>query len=84
MVEAGDLVPLLMEREKHLMVMPASQQWQIGDRIIYLLHDPRPTLLKRLSGGTQSNRLSLDKLPEVEEFPLAKLSQLSASDTSTA
>ncbi len=84
LVEGGDLVPLLMEREKHLMVMPASQQWQIGDRIIYLLHDPRPTLLKRLSGGTQSNRLSLDKLPEVEEFPLAKLSQLSASDTSTA
>ncbi|KST62847.1 cation:proton antiporter [Mastigocoleus testarum] len=84
LVEGGDLVPLLIEREKHLMVMPASQQWQIGDRIIYLLHDPRPTLLKRLSGGTQSNRLSLDKLPEVEEFPLAKLSQLSASDTSTA
>ena len=84
LVDGGDLVPLLMEREKHLMVMPASQQWQIGDRIIYLLHDPRPTLLKRLSGGTQSNRLSLDKLPEVEEFPLAKLSQLSASDTSTA
>ncbi|MEO0967520.1 MAG: cation:proton antiporter [Cyanobacteria bacterium J06639_18] len=84
LVDGGELVPLLMEREKHLMVMPASQQWQIGDRIIYLLHDPRPTLLKRLSGGTQSNRLSLDKLPEVEEFPLAKLSQLSASDTSTA
>ncbi len=84
LVEAGDLVPLLIEREKHLMVMPASQEWQIGDRIIYLLHDPRPTLLKRLSGGTQSTRLSLGKLSEVEELPLAKLSQLSPSDTSTA
>lgn len=83
LVETGDLVPLLIEREKHLMVMPASQQWQVGDRIIYLLHDPRPTLLKRLSGGTQSTRLSLGKLPEVEELPLAKLSQLSASDPST-
>ena len=84
LIKAGDLVPLLLEREKHLMVMPASQQWQIGDRIIYLLHDPRPSLLKRLSGGTQSTRLSLGKLTEVEELPLAKLSQLSASDTSTA
>lgn len=84
LIKAGDLVPLLLEREKHLMVMPASQQWQVGDRIIYLLHDPRPSLLKRLSGGTQSTRLSLGKLPEVEELPLAKLSQLSASDTSTA
>ena len=84
LIEAGDLVPLLLEREKHLMVMPASQQWQVGDRIIYLLHDPRPSLLKRLSGGTQSTRLSLGKVPEIEELPLAKLSQLSASDTSTA
>lgn len=83
LVETGDLVPLLIERENHLMVMAASQEWQIGDRIIYLLHDPRPTLLKRLSGGTQSTRLSLGKLPDVEELPLAKLSQLSASDTST-
>ena len=60
--------------------MAANPGWEVGDRIIYLLHDPRPQLLKRLSGGTQSTRLSLENLPEVEEVSLAKFSQLSAKD----
>ncbi|MDJ0619897.1 MAG: cation:proton antiporter [Calothrix sp. MO_192.B10] len=80
LIDTGELVPLLLERRGHLQVIPAAQEWESGDRIIYLLHDPRPELLKRLSGGTQSTRLSLDKLPQVEEVPLAKLSQLSANE----
>ena len=36
LIEVGNLVPLLIEREKYLRIMPASQQWQIGDCIIYL------------------------------------------------
>lgn len=80
LVRAGELVPLLIEREERLQVIPATQEWEVGDRIIYLLHDPRPSLLKRLSGGNQSTRLSLEKLSEVEEIPLTKLSQLSASE----
>ncbi|MDP5337128.1 MAG: cation:proton antiporter [Nodularia sp. (in: cyanobacteria)] len=79
-IKSGDLIPLLVEREDRLQVMPASQEWLVGDRIIYLLHDPRPNLLKRLSGGTQSTRLSLETLPEVEELPLEKLSQLFTGD----
>jgi NhaP-type Na+/H+ or K+/H+ antiporter len=79
-IRAGVLLPLLVEREERLQIMPANQDWEIGDRIIYLLHDPRPNLLKRLSGASQSTRLSVEKLPEVEEIPLAKLSQLSASE----
>ncbi|MBE9052071.1 cation:proton antiporter [Nostocales cyanobacterium LEGE 11386] len=79
-IRSGELIPLLVEREDHLQVMPASQEWEIGDRIIYLLHDPRPNLLKRLSGSSQSTRLSLETLPEVEEVPLAKLSQLFTGD----
>ncbi|MBW4558399.1 MAG: cation:proton antiporter [Trichormus sp. ATA11-4-KO1] len=79
-IRSGELIPLLVEREDHLQVMPASQEWEVGDRIIYLLHDPRPNLLKRLSGGSQSTRLSLETLPEVEEVPLAKLSQLFTGD----
>ena len=70
-IKSGDLIPLLLEREDRLQVVPASQEWLVGDRIIYLLHDPRPNLLKRLSGGSPSTRLSLETLPEVEEVPLA-------------
>ena len=83
LIKAGELIPLLVERDEHLQVMPAAEEWEVGDRIIYLLHDPRPHLLKRLSGARASIPLSLEKLPEVEEIPLAKLSQLSTSDAPT-
>jgi NhaP-type Na+/H+ or K+/H+ antiporter len=79
-IRTGVLIPLLVEREERLQVMPVNQDWEIGDRIIYLLHDPRPSLLKRLSGATQSTPLSLEKLPEVEDLSLVQLSQFSASE----
>ncbi|MEC4815075.1 MAG: cation:proton antiporter [Scytonema sp. PMC 1069.18] len=80
LMKAGELIPLLVERGDRLQVMSASQEWQVGDRIIYLLHDPRPSLLKRLSGANQSTRLSLENFSEVEEIPLTKISQLSTTD----
>ncbi|NEU81583.1 cation:proton antiporter [Nostoc sp. UIC 10630] len=73
-IRTGVLIPLLVEREERLQVMPVNQDWEIGDRIIYLLHDPRPSLLKRLSGATQSTPLSLEKLAEVEDLSLVQLS----------
>ncbi|MBH8555044.1 cation:proton antiporter [Nostocaceae cyanobacterium CENA357] len=79
-IRSGELIPLLVERKERLQVIPANQEWEAGDRIIYLLHDPRPNLLKRLSGSNQSTRLALEKLPEVEEVPLDKLSELFTSD----
>ncbi|MFN6518459.1 MAG: cation:proton antiporter [Nostoc sp. CreGUA01] len=84
MIQTGVLIPLLVERKERLQVMPAKYEWEVGDRIIYLLHDPRPKLLKRLSGASQSTRLSLEKLPEVEEVPLAKISQIFTTDTPRA
>ena len=77
LIEAGELVPLLLERKGYLQVITVNYGWEDGDRIIYLLHDPRPELLKRLSGGNQSTRLPLEKLPQLEEVPMAKLAQLS-------
>ncbi|WP_375511728.1 cation:proton antiporter [uncultured Nostoc sp.] len=79
-IRTGVLIPLLVEREERLQVIPANQEWEIGDRIIYLLHDPRPSLLKRLSGATQSTPLSLEKLPEVEDLSLSQLPQFSTSE----
>ncbi|MGF1499356.1 MAG: cation:proton antiporter [Elainellaceae cyanobacterium] len=70
LTRAGELVPILVERDNRLQVVQAKEEWQPGDRIIYLLHDPRPKLLKRLSGGTSPSRLALEKLPAVEEIPI--------------
>ncbi|MBV9387189.1 MAG: cation:proton antiporter [Chroococcidiopsidaceae cyanobacterium CP_BM_ER_R8_30] len=67
LIRTGELLPLLLEREERFQVVPATEDLQPGDCIIYLLHDPRPMLLKRLSGERQSTRLMLEKLPEVEE-----------------
>jgi NhaP-type Na+/H+ or K+/H+ antiporter len=81
LIRTGELLPLLIERDEHLQIIPATEEWLVGDRIIYLLHDPRPSLLKRLSDVKQSTRLIVQKLPDVEEVSLAKLSRLSAVNT---
>lgn len=79
LIRAGELLPLLIKRQGSLQVVKATQEWQEGDEIIYLLHDPRPKLLKRLSGAVQassgaiqsSKELVVEPLPEVEEVPIA-------------
>lgn len=82
LIRSGELVPLLVEREKSFQVTSGNEDWQPGDNIIYLLHDPRPKLLKRLSGGTSSSRLALEKLPKVEELPIATAVSNSTVDES--
>jgi len=71
LIRAGEMLPLLVKRRDSLQVAMADEEWQAKDEIYYLIHDPRPKLLKRLSGGNQSSRLLLERLPEVEEIPLA-------------
>ncbi|MEM7756999.1 MAG: cation:proton antiporter [Cyanobacteria bacterium P01_A01_bin.40] len=78
LIRAQEMLPLLVKRGENLQVSVAAEEWQVKDEIYYLIHDPRPKLLKRLSGGNQSSRLILEKLPEVEEIPLAEpISQVS-------
>ncbi|MEB3883273.1 cation:proton antiporter [Lyngbya sp. CCY1209] len=69
MIRSGEFVPLLLKRQDQLQVIPVEETWQAGDRIIYLLHDPKPKLLKRLSGSQQTD-LTLEKHPVVEEVPI--------------
>ncbi|MDF0556236.1 cation:proton antiporter [Kamptonema sp. UHCC 0994] len=69
LIASEELLPLLIERDGYLQVVPVGEHWLAGDRIIYLLHDPKPKLLKRLSGASQS-RLILEKHPIVEEVPM--------------
>ncbi|MEB3308889.1 MAG: cation:proton antiporter [Snowella sp.] len=71
LVRSGELLPLLVKRQKILQLVKTNEDWLPDEEVFYLLHDPRPTLLKRLSGGVQSSRLALAVLPEVEEVPLS-------------
>lgn len=74
LIRAEELVPILMEREERLMVASETEEWQAGDRIIYLLHDPRPKLLRQLAGSNNQPLLVAEKLPRVEEIPMTALS----------
>ncbi|MEB3343592.1 cation:proton antiporter [Okeania sp.] len=69
LIKSGEFIPLLIERQGSLQVLSAMENWQPGDRIIYLLHDPKPKLLKRLSGSHQTT-LTMEKHPAVEEVPI--------------
>ncbi len=83
LIRAGELVPLLLERDDKLTVVPATEEWQVGDRLIYLLHDPRPKLLRQLAGGNNQSTLVLEKLPRVEEIPIAALTVEVGSEGAT-
>ncbi|MBD2114694.1 MULTISPECIES: cation:proton antiporter [Cyanophyceae] len=65
------MVPLLVERDDALRVALGQDRWEVGDRLIYLWHDSKPKLLKRLAGGIQPSRLTLETLPVVEAVPSA-------------
>jgi len=65
-IEAGEFLPLLVDRANQLQIVCAEATWQPGDRLLYLLYDPKPTLLKVLSGSSQT-RLTPEKLPEIEK-----------------
>jgi Trk K+ transport system NAD-binding subunit len=69
LIRSQELVPLLLEREETLEVMAAEDEWKPGDLIIYLLHDPKPALLKRLSGAKQPLGVA-ERLAAVEEVPI--------------
>lgn len=70
LMRSGELIPLLVKREDRMWVSLKEEDWQTGDRIVYLLHDPKPKLLQRLSGGSRPNRLNVETLPAVEDVPL--------------
>ncbi|NER82242.1 MAG: sodium:proton antiporter [Leptolyngbya sp. SIO1D8] len=70
LMRSRELIPLLVKREDRMWVSLQEDDWQSGDRIVYLLHDPKPKLLQRLSGGSRPTRLNVETLSAVEEVPL--------------
>jgi hypothetical protein len=61
---------LLIARDDRLMVVSAHDPWLAGDRLIYLLHDPKPKILQSLA-GSRKPEFTIERLPSVEELPLA-------------
>ncbi|MEM6610660.1 MAG: cation:proton antiporter [Cyanobacteria bacterium P01_C01_bin.72] len=80
LIRSEEMLPLLVKRGNSLQVAVADEEWQVKDEIYYLIRDPRPKLLKRLSGGNQSSRLLLERLPEVEEIPLETIMPQTSSE----
>ncbi len=64
----GKLLPLVRERGEGLQVVQVGEQWQVGDRILFLFYDPKPQLLKLLA-GSQHRFLLPELIPEVEQGP---------------
>lgn len=83
LIAGGELLPLLIRRKDNLLVMRSIDELKPEDEVIYLLHDPRPQLLKRLSGGAQASRLLVEKLPEIEGRSPQPLSELSENSESS-
>lgn len=69
LIQDEKLVPLLIQREEQLRITPPVEEWKDGDRLLYLLHDPMPRTLRRLMGISGSDRLSPERLPDVEQLP---------------
>ncbi|RZM77389.1 cation:proton antiporter [Leptolyngbya iicbica] len=71
LIRSGELIPLVVKRNNRMWVaLTEEDNWKAGDRLIYLLHDPKPKLLQRLSGGSRPNTLNVEILPAVEDVPL--------------
>ncbi len=51
LIDAGDMVPLVIEVGDKIEVAMSERSWMAGSKLTYLLHDPTPQLIKRLSGG---------------------------------
>ncbi|MGB7249092.1 MAG: cation:proton antiporter [Phormidesmis sp.] len=56
LIREGDMVPLVIEQDGKLEVALGETNWQANSKLIYLLHDPTPQLIKRLSGARKPSR----------------------------
>lgn len=68
LIADGKLMPLLVEREGQLQVA-STEVLQEGDRLLYLWHNPKSKMLKRLGGSNPNARLMPERIAEVETLP---------------
>ncbi len=65
MIKEGDVIPLVIEQAEKLEVALGETQWPVGSQLTYLIHDPTPQLLKRLSGARRPSRQIIKPTTEV-------------------
>ena len=83
LIAKGDILPLTVQRDGKLELAFTPQQWQANDLIAYLIHDPTPQIMKRLSGGKRTSRLATQKLPAAKsELPKPTPSKSTPVETS--
>ncbi|MBF2083031.1 sodium:proton antiporter [Thermoleptolyngbya sp. C42_A2020_037] len=68
LIADGKLMPLLVERDGQLQVA-STEVLQEGDRLLYLWHNPKSKMLKRLGGSNPNARLMPERIAEVETLP---------------
>lgn len=78
LIDAGSLVPLLVERDTQIRVARAGGEWQAGDRITCLVKTTKIRLLQWISGEIAPSRLTLDKLPKLREIPIPAVGSVPA------
>ncbi len=93
LITDGDVIPLVIEQAEKLEVALGETEWPSGSQLTYLIHDPTPQLLKRLSGARKPSRQIIkpisedpkeDAKPEVTKSgPAKKPSAKSTSKSST-
>ncbi|MBE9061791.1 sodium:proton antiporter [cf. Phormidesmis sp. LEGE 11477] len=64
LIEDGDVIPLVIEQAEKLEVALGQTEWPVGSQLTYLIHDPTPQLLKRLSGARKPSRQIIKPVPE--------------------
>ncbi len=77
LIREGDMVPLVTEQDGKLEVALDETDWQASSKLIYLLHDPTPQLIKRLSGARKPSRQLVK--PTTEKAPEKSDSDQSAT-----
>ena len=64
LIREGDMVPLVIEQDDKLEVALGETEWPVGSKLICLLHDSTPPMLKRLSGARKPSRQLLKPIVE--------------------
>ena len=83
LIQDGDLVPLVVKQSGKLEVALAKRDWQVGDQITYLLHDPTPQLIKRLSGARKPARQLMETVKKATDSTTKQSSSKDMTESAT-
>ncbi len=71
LLAAGNLLPIILERQAKLQIATTNNTWTVGDRIIYLLYTPRV-----LSSQPTTIDVLTELIPNEKEIPAEPLNAL--------